>query len=118
MVTQLPIDSGRAFDITGPQYEYDLSVMSSVLSSVPICSTVAECMVSESDARPEGRAFESRPIRDARLCSWTKHFTTNCRVFSDRTPKSVGPRVFARGSKIPHSGYINVTCSGLTHSSI
>ena len=26
-------------------------------------------VVSESDARPEGREFESRPIRDARLCS-------------------------------------------------
>ena len=35
------------------------------------------------------------------------------RVFSDTTRKIVGP-----GSKRPHSGYINVICSGLTHSSI
>ena len=35
-------------------------------------------VVSESDARPEGREFEFRPIRDTRLCSWAKHFTTNC----------------------------------------
>ena len=28
---------------------------------------------SEADARPEGRALESRPIRDARLCFWAKH---------------------------------------------
>ena len=28
------------------------------------------------------------------------------------------PGVYARGSKIPHSGYINVTCSGIIHSSI
>ena len=46
---------------------------------------------SKSDARPEGRQFEFRPIRDVRLCSWAKHFTTNCRVFSDRTLKIVGP---------------------------
>ena len=34
--------------------------------------------------------------------------------------KMVGPfyLVYARGSKRPHSGYINVTSSGLTHSSI
>ena len=31
-------------------------------------------VVSESDARPEGRGFESRPIRDVRLCSWAKHY--------------------------------------------
>ena len=30
-------------------------------------------VVSESDARPKGREFESRPIRDVRLCSWAKH---------------------------------------------
>ena len=35
-------------------------------------------VVSESDDRPEGREFESRPIRHMRLCSWAKHFTTNC----------------------------------------
>ena len=39
------------------------------------------------------------------------------RVFSDRTLKIVG-RVYARGSKRHHSGYINVIYSGLTHSSI
>ena len=43
------------------------------------------------------------------------------RVFSDRTLKnlrSLLPGVYARGSKRPHSGYINVTCRGLTYSSI
>ena len=41
---------------------------------------------------PEGREFESRPIRDVRLCSRAKHFTTLiARVFSDRTLKIVGP---------------------------
>ena len=33
---------------------------------------------SESDARPEGHAFESQPIRDVRLCSWAQYLTTNC----------------------------------------
>ena len=33
--------------------------------------------VSESDARPEGRAFKSRPICDVRLCSWEKHYRTS-----------------------------------------
>ena len=37
-------------------------------------------VVSESDARPEGRQFKSRLIRDVSLCSWA-------RVFSDRTLK-------------------------------
>ena len=43
------------------------------------------------------------------------------RVFSDRTLKigrSLPPGGYARGSKRPHSGYVNVTRSGLTHSSI
>ena len=78
-------------------------------------------VVSELDARPEGRAFESRPIRDARLCSWAKHFTTNCpRLlgWDTKNRRSLLPGVYARGRKRPHSGYINVTCSGLTHYSI
>ena len=38
-------------------------------------------LASESNARPEGREFESWPIRDARLCSWA----------TKRTLKIVGP---------------------------
>ena len=34
-------------------------------------------VVGKADARPDGREFESRPIRDVRLRSWAKHFTTN-----------------------------------------
>ena len=42
-------------------------------------------VVSESDARPESRAFESRPIRDVSLCSWAKHYSVPliALVFSD-----------------------------------
>ena len=44
-------------------------------------------VVGESDARP----FESRPVRDVRLCSRAKHLPLIARVFSDRTLKIVGP---------------------------
>ena len=48
----------------------------------PTVVTVIACIYFASragvDARPEGRAFEFQPIRDVRLCSWAKHFTTNC----------------------------------------
>ena len=36
-------------------------------------------------------AFTSRPIRDVRWCSWTKHLSLMARVFSDRTLKNVSP---------------------------
>ena len=45
----------------------------------------------DSNARPEGRAFESRPIRFVCLCSWAKHLPLIVRVFSDRTLKIIGP---------------------------
>ena len=65
-------------------------------------------VVSESDARPEGREFESRPIRDVRLCSRAKHFTTNCPCllgYDTKNRRSLLPGVYAKESKRPHSGY-------------
>ena len=69
-------------------------------------------VVSESDAWPKGRAFESRPIRNVRLCSWAKHSTTNCPCLLGYDTKNRRPPSTWRL-------YTNVTCSGLvTHSSI
>ena len=69
-------------------------------------------VVREPDARLEGREFESRPSRDVRLCSWARHFTTICPCllgYDTKNRRSLLPGVCARGSKRPHSGYINVT---------
>ena len=66
------------------------------------------------------------PVRAVtRVCISDKTRPLIVRIFSDRTPKTDGPfilygayTVYVMGCKKSHSVYINVTCSGLSHSSI
>ena len=57
----------------GIHFATSTALLLAILYDINVCVERRGGVVSESDARPEGRAFESRPIRDARLCSWAKH---------------------------------------------
>ena len=65
------------------------------------------------------RSNRGRSVTCARVPG--QNTTTNCPYLlgcDTKNRRPLLPGVYARGSKRPHSGYINVTCSGLTHSSI